>query len=173
VRSRLANAPLPALGLFMAVLFGGLTLLAGVTVQGERFSLFTVVGHLIGGILFGAVMSVYLLFQRRRSGGTSLMLEVRRSLKTGNLPEGADPETWGPSLERLRRQSRMFRWVGPVEFCIFALLGVYLVVSDNSHTLLWIIYTLLFLAAAVWVPISSQRTLNRATALQAKLERRS
>lgn len=60
-------------------------------------------GGLVGAFIGFAVAQWGL---RRRLGGERLLREYQRSLRTGELPAGADAAVWGPLLAREGRRQR-------------------------------------------------------------------
>lgn len=117
----------------MAILFGGINLLLNVVSGQTRLNVAAVIGAVVGGLVYGSLMSLFIRFQRRRSGGAVMARLVTNAIKAGKLPETPTAEEWGPLLDRRRRQARFYRWVGPVEFGLFALLGVYLLFWEPTR----------------------------------------
>ncbi|MDT5014957.1 MAG: hypothetical protein QOD39_1117 [Mycobacterium sp.] len=169
LRDRLNGAPLVVVALVEAILFGGFSLLVNIATGLARLNSAAVIGAAASGLIFGIFMSVFIRFQRSRSGGAVMARSVTNAIKSGKLPETATAEEWGPLLDRRRRQARLYRWVGPVEFGLFALLGVYLLFSDPTRALLWGFEILLFVAAVAAYPIWANRQVSKIDALRNQL----
>lgn len=172
LRERLNDAPIIVVALVMAILFGGLSLVGNVATGVTRLNWAAVIGAAVGGLIFGALMSLIIRYQRRRNGGVSMARAVTNAIKSGELPADARPSEWGPLLERRRRQVRLYRWVGPVEFGLFALLGVYLLFAEPGGDVIWGVEILIFLGFLIAYPISAHRQLPRIEALEKQLTQR-
>jgi hypothetical protein len=172
LRDRFSNAPMIVVAFVMAILFSGISLLLNVATGVTRLKWAAVIGAVIGGLVYGSLMSLFIRFQRRRSGGVATARLVTVAIKAGKLPETATAEEWGPLLDRHRRQARFYRWVGPVEFGLFALLGLYLLFSDSARAPLWGSEMLLFIAAVVAYPIWATRQLGKIKTLEHQLSQR-
>ena len=172
LRDRLSDAPMIVVALVMAILFGGINLLLNVAIGLTRLNWAAVIGAVIGGLVFGSLMSLIIRFQRRRSGGVATARLVSVAIKVGKLPETASAEEWGPLLDRRRRQAKFYRWVGPVEFGLFALLGVYVLFADSARAALWGLEIVLFVAAVIAYPIWANRQLAKIETLENQLSQR-
>lgn len=163
--------PVYIVGILVGAFFGAGTFVVNVSIGIQRLSWASVVAAVIGGVLFGVIMALIVARQRRRSGGSSMAQIVKNAVKQGQLPQGASAGEWKPLLERRRWQAKLLRWVGPLEFGLFLLLAVYLIVADNSRVVFWVVTIMFFLALAVWYPINSSRQLRRIEQLQQQLDR--
>ncbi|MEV8213265.1 hypothetical protein [Leifsonia sp. NPDC077715] len=153
----------------MGLFFGVGTFVVNVSIGIQRLGWTSVIAAVVGGLLFGAVMALFVARQRRQSDGTSMAQTVTNAVKKGELPHGASADEWMPLLERRRRQARLLRWLGPLEFGLFSLLAVYLIVTDGSRVIFWDAALVLFLALAIWYPINSRRQLRSIEQLQRQL----
>ncbi|MGH1550417.1 hypothetical protein ACRAWB_15075 [Leifsonia poae] len=161
--------PAWVVGVLMGLFFGVGTFVVNVSIGIQRLSWASAVAAAIGGVLFGAVMALLVARQRRKSGGTSMAQSVTNAVKRGELPHGASADEWMPLLERRRRQAKLLRWLGPLEFGLFAALAVYLIVTDGSRVIFWDAALVFFLALAVWYPINSRRQLRSIEQLERQL----
>lgn len=168
-RAWLSQAPVVVVGLVVGVGFGVLTFVVNVSTGIEPFGWPALVGAVIGALVFGALMGVYINFQRKRAGGTTMAQSVTGAVKAGKLPDTATAQEWGPLLERRRRQAKLNRWLSPVVFGLFSLLSVYLIFTDRTRVVLWVAALLFFLALAIASPIQSQRQLPKIDSLEQQL----
>lgn len=162
-RRRLATAPLPVVFVVQAAVFGVLTYLLGQLVGPDHESW---IGHAIGGVFFGAAMTWWIARQRRRNGGADAMVDQALALKQGRLPPDADPETWRQHLDRQERTQRRVRRILPVEFGLFAALGVWLALTQGP---VWWAFVALFVLFAVGGVLATTRTLRRIAVLRDEL----
>lgn len=137
----------------------------------SRLTLRDALIRLATAAVFGGVMTAVSARQRRRSGGIENITKINRSLKTGIVPEDAEPAIWIPVLQRRLRQNRQARWMNPLVFGLFTLLGVYLLTQEPGQVIPWII-TVFFVAAGVLTVVLVPRTIRRINALLAQLESR-
>jgi hypothetical protein len=141
-----------------------------------------VAGELLGLVLaiavFAFVFWLIIRSVRKSAGGKDQMRLMRRALKTGVVPEGAQSESWTETLTRARDRRRDSTWV----FILFAGLIVLVnvvslaqypeVVSDSLKLLLFIGFTALLLAGWVGLPmLIVRRNQRRIDRLFAELER--
>lgn len=162
--------PVYVVGILTGLFFGVGTFAVNVSIGIQRLSWASVVAAVIGGVLFGAVMALLVARQRRKSGGTSMAQTVTNAVKKGEIPQGASAGEWKPLLERRRRQARLLRWLGPLEFGLFSLLALYLIVSDSTRVVFWVAALVFFLSLAVWYPINSRRQLRSIERLERQLD---
>ncbi len=71
----------------------------------------------LAGSFAGAFLAVR--WQRRRLGGASRLREFTRALRTGRLPDDADPAVWRELLQRERLAQRR------VHVCVLVLVGLF------------------------------------------------
>jgi hypothetical protein len=164
LQRKLMTAPLPVVFAVHAVLFGVLTYLLGLLVDQESQSW---IGQAIGGLLFGVLMTAWIARERRRTGGPTAVADLRQVVRTGELPDGAEPDEWRPRLERQRRIYRWMRFVAPVEFAAFAALGIWL--STAVSPVYWV-FVAVFVGFGVWGAVASVRGLGRIERLLRRLD---
>jgi hypothetical protein len=78
------------------------------------------VGPFVGAVLGFLVVTWW----RRREAGALLVPEFARALRSGSLPDGADPDVWAAALERRRRFQRWSAAAGYAVLVLAAGLGV-------------------------------------------------
>lgn len=170
-RPRLQSSSLGVLFAFLTVLYFigtyGFSLLA----HDARLTVQDALIRLVSAAVFGGLMTAVSARQRRRSGGAENVTRINRALKTGVVPEDAEPSIWVSTLERRRRQNRQARWLNPLVFGLFTLLGVYLFAQEPGDPVAWI-FLALFLAMTIVSVVLVPRTLRRIEALLAQLESR-
>jgi hypothetical protein len=159
----MATAPLPVYFVVQAVVFGVLTYVLGQLIGPDHESW---IGHAIGGVLFGALMTLWIARQRRRNGGAQAMVDQALALKKGHLPEGADPQVWSANLDRQERTQRRLRRIVPVEFGAFAAVGVWLALTQGA---VWWAFVAFFVLAGVGGVVATTRTLHRIDRLRGEL----
>lgn len=162
----LMTAPLYVQFAFSAVTFGLVTygLDAGLSQHRDPW-----VVHLIGGVLYGALMTGFVAWRRRKDGGAAQQLAFVTALKSGELPTDADPEVWGPLLEAKQRSIRRWRPWAIVEFAAFTGLAVALAVTQAP---LWWAFTAFFLGIGVWLDVMGRRNTRRIGVLRTALAQR-
>ncbi len=171
LRQRIVDAPIVVTAMLMGIAFGALFLvnpLAGL--GGITWS--SVTGAAVAGLLFGVAMGFVINAQRKRSGGVSRARAVTNALKSGQLPPEATVDEWAPLLGRRMHQARLFRRAGPLEFGLFALLGVYLFFTVPAGRALWSVEIVFFLVLVVWYPIWAAREVPKIRALERQLANR-
>ena len=104
---------------------------------------------LLGGFL-GGYLGMRL--QRRRLGGRTRMREHDRALRTGRLPDDADPAVWRPLLERepctQQRGTRVTTWgVG----LLFAVAWVLVAVLHDMGPLWCLVAAAVIALFAAWL----------------------
>jgi hypothetical protein len=161
-RQRLAKAPLVVHFVYFSVAFGLVTWLIG-ELTGTTS---TWRGRLIGDVLFGVLMTAFTAWQRRRDGGPEAQLDTAQALRSGRLPADADPQVWRNRLDRQERTQRRVRWIGPVEFGAFAVLGVWLALSQG---VIWWVFAGVFVLIGIGCVVASTRTLRRIYVLRGEL----
>jgi hypothetical protein len=135
--------------LAQAILFGGLTWVFGVASGFEKYTPLFALLHTIGGLYFGAGMTIYLRWQRTHSGGITETNPISQAIKTGRLPDDAAPAVWVPLLERRRVTLRRTRTLLPLETALIVALDVYLLVQKLPPLWLWAGSVVLFTAGSV------------------------
>jgi drug/metabolite transporter (DMT)-like permease len=125
----------------------------------------------VGAALFGGVMVFFIARQRRRSGGASISADVSDALKARRLPADADPAVWIPALEWRRAQFARSRWLVPILFGLFALMGVLAFVLDPTSPLGWIVVAAFLFVGTVSI-VQARRTLPRIDELLGQLRAR-
>jgi hypothetical protein len=163
-QKKLTAAPLPVLFVVQATLFTVLTYLLGVLVERDHQSL---MGQAIGGLLFGALMTAWVARQRRRAGGATGVSELAEAVRSGELPDDAEPDDWRPRLLRLRRTYRWLRFVSPFQFGLFAALGAWLAIEQTPTY--WL-FVAAFVGFGVFGTVASVRGLGRIERLLGRLD---
>jgi hypothetical protein len=108
-----------------------------------------------GSVLFGGVMTALTAWQRRRNGGLHTLVRMNKAIKSGTVPEDAEPSLWVPALQRRRRQNEQVRWFSPIVFGLFTILGIWLITQEPDNVIAWII-TVLFVAIAIYSVVQSR-----------------
>jgi Flp pilus assembly protein TadB len=121
--------------------------------------------------LVGSFTAAFLAarWQRRRMGGAERVQQFRTALRSGRLPEDADPVVWRPLLAREQRS------VGKARNLVLGILGLFvvawgLVALVGSFT--WpaaVVSVGLVLAVVVLVWVVSRRTVGRIDRLVAQM----
>lgn len=162
----LATAPLPVYFLFAAVSFGGVGYLLHFVIGPSHED---GLDFLIGGVVYGLLMTAFIGWRRRRYGGAQRSLQVGLAIKNGELPADADPAFWRPALARQERTFRRLRWIIPVEFGAFVALAVWLALTAGP---VWWIFAGFFVAFVVLGVVGTRRNMRKITALQHQLSAR-
>lgn len=165
LRERLQNGPVWVAALFSGVLFAVLFTGVQVLLQHQPVGLRTLVTALFEAIFFSLFMGLFFAHARRASGGATAANELARAVKGGQIPAGADTQAMSKALSWRTRQASTTRWLGPVVFGLFALLGVWLALSAPW----WWLLVAFFLALAVFTSLSSARDLRRIETIQSQL----
>lgn len=168
-RARLQSSSLGVLFVVFTVLYFIGTYGFALLDHDSRLTLREALIRLATAAVFGGVMTAVSARQRRRSGGIENITKIHRSLTTGIVPEDAEPAIWIPVLQRRRRQNRQARWLNPLGFGLFTLLGVYLLTQEPGDPVVWILPAF-FLAAGILTVVLVPRTIRRIDALLAQLE---
>jgi hypothetical protein len=151
----LQTAPLGVTYTWIAIIWIGIRFLFQAFSREGIDSTYAVI-NVAGGLIFAGVMTGIVAVRRRRSGGAGTLYEINRSLKTGQIPEHAEPSIWMPALERRERSLRRTIWLGPLEFGIFALLSLWLLFLGPLPLLPLILFAA-FIALIIWVSIATRR----------------
>ncbi len=167
LRVWLGRRSLVAQAMIMAVFWAGAWFAIMASIKGPTWGLF--VGSLVGGLFYGLFSALFLHLRQRRNGGRTLSGEIEKAIKARAVPEEAAPEEWLPLLERKRRSEHRMLWVGPLEFGLFTVLGVYLMVTEPMVPFWWF-GTALFIAFGVAIPIWTRRRGSRIDALIVELK---
>lgn len=125
----------------------------------------------VGAAIFGGVMAFVIARQRRRSGGASISADVSDALKARRLPADADPAVWIPALEWRRAQFARSRWLLPIVFGLFALMGVLAFVLDPGSPLGWLVVAAFLIIGTVSI-VQARRALPRIDELLGQLRAR-
>lgn len=161
--------PAAVSGIFAGLLFGVLFFGVNVATGLQRVSWASVFGAAVAAVLFGVAMGFFVHRQRRSAGEPGLARAVTDAIKNGCLPANAPVGEWEAALERRRRQAKRYGWLGPVEFGLFSLLAVYLIVTDRPPVVFWVASLLFFLALTIWYPIHYVRQVRRIDKLERQL----
>ncbi|SDN84211.1 hypothetical protein [Geodermatophilus sp. DSM 45219] len=104
---------------------------------------------LLAGFL-GGYLGVRL--QRRRLGGRQRMREYDRAMRTGRLPDDADPAVWRPLLEReLHTQQRGMRVISRGVSLVFAVAWVLVAVLNDIDAVWWLVAAVAIALFALWL----------------------
>lgn len=172
LRDRLAEAPPLLLALILAVTFGGLWWILIVAIGLQPIGWVSVIGAAVAGAVFGVSMTLYIVRQRKRTGGPHNLAALNRALKTGKLPPDADRRTWESLVDHRAKQQVFWGRVGPFEFGLFAVLGLYLALTDARGAWFWWLEAVGMAAFAVFSPISSRRQVTKLKELRRQLDAR-
>ncbi|MGU3409691.1 hypothetical protein ACLBWP_06250 [Microbacterium sp. M1A1_1b] len=167
---RFRRLPLPVLLPVMFLVAGGAYFVIGLATTGGREGF---VGRLVSAVFYAAgltaVLGVLIARLRRRAGGAAELSRIQRSVKTGSVPPDADPTNWVPSLERLQRQSRRNRWLGPLVFGSATVLAVWLAVTSGP---VWWLFVVAFVGFFAWTTFETRRALRTLPVMLAELRGR-
>lgn len=134
----------------------------------ERLVVAVVIARVIGALVFAGAMTAIVAYRRRKLGGTGMTVAITRAIREGRAPSGADPDEWVPPLRDQRRATARSRWLSPVVFGLFAVLGIVLVAVDRYDVLGWIA-VVAFVAIGIIVALQATRTLRRIDAVLVQL----
>lgn len=138
----------------------GMDLLQGEEVEPVEIAVTGAAGLAVGGFTLW-----FTLWQRARDkkkpAGWPTVTNVKDAVAKGRLQDGATAQQWVPELARIADQERYMMWVGPLMFCAFAAMGVFLVFENPDHPWFWVLATIGFVAVAVWYPIWVPRRRER------------
>ena len=164
-RRRFRTAPLWQVFVYSAVGFG-----VWMTIFGAHHS---AIGGMISGLLFGAAMTAYVAKVRRRdteSTGTPLASvgSLDEMIRSGTPP--VDPEqrqAMRALIARRRRQVAVGRWLSPIVFGMFTLLGLALAIAGPA----WpnVLFPVVFAGFMVWSAIATRRNQRRLDIMDAAL----
>ncbi|UOY02094.1 hypothetical protein [Blastococcus sp. PRF04-17] len=108
-------------------------------------------------------------WHRRRMGGAERVGQFRTALRSGRLPEDADPAVWRPLLEQEQRVVRLlWRWLAGLVVVVVALWALVAAVGTFTWSAA-LISTGLVLAVVVVVGAVLARQSARMAALSAQL----
>jgi hypothetical protein len=141
-----------------------------------------IAGELLGLVVaiavFALVFWLIIRSARKSAGGKDQMRLLRRALKSGVVPEGAQRESWTETLRKARDRRRDTTWIYILIAGLIVLVNVVSlaqypeVVSDPLLLLLFILFVALLLAGWVGVPmLIVRRNQRRIDRLFAELER--
>jgi hypothetical protein len=156
LQRRIRTAPLWTYFIYFALIYGAFQLIRGKPLEA-----------LISGLLYGAAMTVVMLFTRKRdrraAGGRPLsdVARLEQSLgKKGALPNDfRDRVALQSLIARKRRQVRFSAIFAPV---VFGCVTVLAVITAATHEGSWWYVALFAVATALclWAPIRARRRLN-------------
>lgn len=90
--------------------------------------------------------------QRRRLGGGERMRQYGRAVRTGRLPDDADPAVWRPVLEReLRAQKRAMRVSTGGVVLLSAVAWVLVAVLHDVGPVWWLVAAAVLVLFAAWL----------------------
>lgn len=158
------------LGVFFALLFVVWTGMQLILRASDRGSLRTsdIAIYSIGGLIFAGLLTGLLAFLRRRSGGSLVYTAINVAVRTGDLPEDAEPSFWAPELQRRHRALVRARISNPIIFGLFAVLGVALYFIGQP-TIVAVLLILFFVVYSVYNFFLCRRMLSRVQSLQRQL----
>jgi amino acid transporter len=162
------RAPLGLVFLTIAVVWIAIRLVFA-ALNSNGLTLESVLFEVIGGLVFAGVFTGIIGYRRRRSGGAAAWASLNQGMRSGALPEDADPAVWIPELERRRRAVLRGRVVSPIFFGLFAVAAlVFLLVA--SQTVSAVVFFVFFAAVAVGQVWVSRRALRRIDSLKAQID---
>lgn len=159
--------PLPVFFALVFVVWTGIQLLVRAG-DGGGVSGPTVVIYVVGGFVLAAVLTGLMAWRRSRSGGARSFADMNAAVRTGHLPENAEPSVWEPELARRERSFLIGRWLNPVVFGLFAVLAIVLLVTGGG-VLISLVCLVLFIAIGVASSVLNTRYLARVHSLRAQL----
>ncbi|RKR76057.1 hypothetical protein [Frondihabitans australicus] len=166
----LDHLPLPAFFGFVFVFFTGVRLILAAADR-DRFTASLVVIEVVGGLIFAGILTALVAWRRRRAGGRSTFADMNQALRTGRLPEDAEPSVWAPELERRRRSVVASRIWGPIFFGIVGVLGVAALVSGQG-VVLSLLLIALCVGFIVFTFVAGHRSLVKIDSLKRQLDPR-
>ncbi|MFF1572481.1 hypothetical protein ACFVWR_07005 [Leifsonia sp. NPDC058292] len=169
LRNWMNRQPAIVTGIMAGVIFGVLFFGVNVATGLQQVGWASAVGAAVAAVIFGVGMGLLIGRQRRSAGEPGLARAVTDAIKNGRLPANARADEWEPVLEHRRRQAKLYRWLGPVEFGLLSLLAVYLIVTDRPRVILWVAFLVFFLALAIWYPINYIRQVRSIGRLEVEL----
>lgn len=160
----LRDLPLP--GLFFTT--AGIWILFQLIFRIGNLNPITVVTNVVGGLVFGAVMTGLVAVNRRRLGGRGQASAFTTALRTGTPPPDADTTRWRDELDRLDR-TRNRRTLVSIGCSILPIgLGV-LGLFDPEARLVAVLLLLLFLGLDTAVLLALPGQKRRTDRLRANL----
>ena len=166
LREWMARRSGPEIFVINALYFGVAFWLLGLA-TGQHYNL---VALSVGGILFGALMTVLTLRSRRRSGGGELLVAIGAAIRSGELPLIYDRALWLNQLEQRLAALRRALVVNPIWFGLIIVLGVLTaLISPRVDTGLLIISALVTGLGVAFV-VSTRRRIPKILALQRAIQ---
>ena len=162
----LQRLPLPALYLVVAALWTVLQLVF----SNRPVTTVSVAVHVLGGLVFAAILTAGIGLRRRRLGGADASIEYLRAVRSGVVPPEADTERWPAELDRTARTTVRQRWIIRVGVLLPLGLGIWGMTEQDAR-LLGALLAVLAVAAIVVGEVSSRRQLVRVAALRSTLGR--
>ena len=161
----LQRLPLPGLFLVVAALWTVLQLVFSNTPVTPA----SVVVHLLGGLVFAAILTTGVGLRRRRLGGADASVEYLRAVRSGVVPADADTERWPAELDHTARTVVRQRWIIRVGWLLPFGLGIWGTTEPDAR-LLGALLAVLAIAAVVVGEVSTRRQLARVAALRSVLQ---
>jgi hypothetical protein len=127
------------------------------------------------GLSFSVTMTLFIAWTWSQQGGADQAARIARALKAGRLPTDADTSTWDPILARQQTSARRGVWLVTLEFAVFALASVLVLVLPDSpsDSLLpaWLPWVgiVFFGAMTVVSPVANLRRARRIRSLREQL----
>ncbi|MGY2898024.1 hypothetical protein ACVKXF_000636 [Curtobacterium sp. PvP017] len=123
---RFRRLPLPALLPMLFVVLWSVWFATGLLTGSDDFAPFE---RAIGAIAYATIATagfgIAIAIRRRRAGGTETAVGIQRAVRTGVLPESADPVVWARELDSTRWRYRNNRVVVPIAGVLFAAFSVW------------------------------------------------
>jgi hypothetical protein len=160
--------PLPVFFALVFVVWTGIQLLFHLGDHSGRFEP-QLIGDIVGGLIFAAILTAMFAWRRRRAGGATELAAMNRAVRTGELPEEAEPGPWDAELARRERLFTRQRWLSPLIFGLFAVVAIALLVTGGAGIGVSIVLLAAFLFLTVYSAFTSVRFLARVRSLRAQL----
>lgn len=127
------------------------------------------------GPILGGLSGIGLVFwmQRRWSGGVGRIPDHGRALRTGRLPEDADPDVWEPLLVRDQRGHARARRVALACTGLIVVSWLLVAVMYDFGSLGWALVIVVGAGMPAWIAWATGRQRRRIEALRAQVADRS
>lgn len=155
---RFRRLPLPALLPLLFVVLWSVWFATGLLTGSDDFAPFErAIGAIVYATIATAGFGIAIAIRRRRAGGTETAAGIQRAVRTGVLPESADPVVWARELESTRWRYRNNRVVVPIAGVLFAAFSVWaaLVISPG-----WWLLLVLFVGMCAYSVWETRRALR-------------
>lgn len=162
----LQRLPLPVLYFVVAALWTVLQLVF----SDRPVTPTSVVVHVLGGLVFAAIMTTGIGLRRRRLGGADASIEYLRAVRSGVVPPEANTGHWPAELDRTARTTLRQRWIIRIGALLPLGLGIWGTTEQDAR-LLGALLAVLAVAAIVVGEVSTRRQLVRVAALRSALAR--